>query len=709
MMGALWACEEKEGSGELTYEELQKQLEQMKLILEGNTQITKVEFDGDQMVLTFANGQAITTSIPTNIIPEIGPNGNWWINGKDLGASAEGKAPTIGANGNWWIGAEDTGVSAQGEKGDKGDAGENGKDGTGISKITYDPETAILTITLTDGSVYPFVIGATGDGNVGGNLIGDLNGEFLLTSVTNGDLPFLTLSYDTDNNLTNVDYYTNVFNAPERLAGLTQVYMGGKVTTHRLTEYAQTDKILPVSDIFENKEYYYNDHSRFLVRYTPTALFRELFPNGIRYVEYIEVFMNTFMSQWPYGAYLYNTEYVYRWDYNYSGDYYMIYKFPRKYFYKYEEWSEENKCFLDTENGQTYFYCPYLSYNYYENHVDEYYWDHWNRLWRWYDNTEGYDLSGVYVNWYDELYYDGEIVFGYPERMMNAFDDVDFRVKAEKYTGKADRVEGKKLYNYFAPKSSEIINMSNLTGNYKALYCEYMMYEKGDEIQGVEVNYAHSASDMKVSYDGNQVANVVMENNKMKKVIVIEDNGQQTEVLKFNYSGDKLVSLDAPYAHAEEVAKFAYDSRGNLTEMSVHSGKLEGQGMESTLYALGLITTHTYYNEELGRVVYGYKYSTDYVPLLRLSYNYGYKNFMNHTIVAAHPIVSLFEFENAIEEFNWAGHGSCLFAEYSHFNEGGYPERVKGVFHYSPVSSNTEVPVNGAVAGLYKLRYEKKK
>lgn len=305
----------------------------------------------------------------------------------------------------------------------------------------------------------------------------------------------------------------------------------------------------------------------------------------------------------------------------------------------------------------------------------------------------------------------GDIVFGPGQDMMNAFNDILFRVKAEPYTGKADVIDGKKLYNYFAPKASEVINLDNLSGNYKALYCEYMMYEKGDEIQGAEVNYAYTDSDIKASFEGNEVVNLVMENNKLKSAIVVDADGQRTEALSFKYSGDKLSYINAPYADAQEVAKFTYDSRGNLTEMSVHSGKLEGKGMESTLYTLGLITTYTYYNEELGRVVYGYKYSTDYVPLLRLSYNYGYKNFMNHTLVAANPIVSLFEFENAIEEVNWAGHGSCLFAEYSHFNEGGYPERIKGIFHYSPLntSGNGDYPVNGAVAGLYKLNYEKKK
>lgn len=49
--------------------------------------------------------------------PEIGANGNWWINGVDTGILArgiDGKTiiPEIGINGNWWVDGVDTGVAA---------------------------------------------------------------------------------------------------------------------------------------------------------------------------------------------------------------------------------------------------------------------------------------------------------------------------------------------------------------------------------------------------------------------------------------------------------------------------------------------------------------------------------------------------------------------------------------------------------------------
>lgn len=67
--------------------------------------------------------------------PQIGDNGNWWIDGKDTGVPAKGAdgqvvLPQIGDNGNWWISDKDTGISAKGEKGDKGESGTAGANGS---------------------------------------------------------------------------------------------------------------------------------------------------------------------------------------------------------------------------------------------------------------------------------------------------------------------------------------------------------------------------------------------------------------------------------------------------------------------------------------------------------------------------------------------------------------------------------------------------
>ena len=77
------------------------------------------------------------------VTPNIGDNGNWWINGEDTGISAQGPKGEDGEdgadgddgsmpdikiiNGNWYINGVDTGVSAKGDKGDDGTSGSNGK------------------------------------------------------------------------------------------------------------------------------------------------------------------------------------------------------------------------------------------------------------------------------------------------------------------------------------------------------------------------------------------------------------------------------------------------------------------------------------------------------------------------------------------------------------------------------------------------------
>ena len=70
--------------------------------------------------------------------PEIGQNGNWWIDGVDTGVPAKGQdgedgedgtTPHIGSNGNWWIGNVDTGVPAKGQDGQDGNDGNDGQPG----------------------------------------------------------------------------------------------------------------------------------------------------------------------------------------------------------------------------------------------------------------------------------------------------------------------------------------------------------------------------------------------------------------------------------------------------------------------------------------------------------------------------------------------------------------------------------------------------
>ena len=144
--------------------------------------------------------------------------------------------------------------------------------------------------------------------------------------------------------------------------------------------------------------------------------------------------------------------------------------------------------------------------------------------------------------------------------------------------------------------------------------------------------------------------------------------------------------------------------------------------MGELLTNLGLAYRTNVYDEELGMVVEKYVYPEDYTPLLKLKYDYTMKNFMNHTVTAANPLLTAFNSENAIQELIWVGHGSCFFAEYMDFNDGGYPQKVKGYLQLSPFyeygddtdswddydqNDCFEYPVNGSVATSYKLHYQK--
>ena len=229
--------------------ELEEQIAALKAQLENNAKITNVAFADGQMTLTFGDGTVLTTDTPDNIVPTIGENGNWWVNGEDLGVSAEAQIPTVGSNGNWWVGGEDTGVSAKGDKGDqgdKGDKGDKGDTGTGIQSTSYDPETGILTITLTDGTKYEYALSTDGEELIG-NRLEDLNGAYLLASILNGDLPFAQLTYDDQNRMTSIAYYETLLNAPVKSADVKFTYNAdGKIATRTATYYAKQNQVTDI-------------------------------------------------------------------------------------------------------------------------------------------------------------------------------------------------------------------------------------------------------------------------------------------------------------------------------------------------------------------------------------------------------------------------------------------------------------------------------
>lgn len=104
---------EVDGIGDLISSYLQEYLTSSSTVEQ--SQVKGLE-DALSNILSVVEIENIVDSKLTNaVVPEIGGNGNWVINGEDTGISAVGKdgdSPRIGSNDNWWLGDVDMGVRA---------------------------------------------------------------------------------------------------------------------------------------------------------------------------------------------------------------------------------------------------------------------------------------------------------------------------------------------------------------------------------------------------------------------------------------------------------------------------------------------------------------------------------------------------------------------------------------------------------------------
>jgi len=133
----------------------------------------------------------------------IGPNGNWYIDGKDSGKpsqgvqgeqgdpgdpGADGYTPviTIGPNGNWFIDGEDTGITAKGQDGEDGEDGKDGEDGAdgadGISPTIVNQGGELYwaldgELILVDGQPVPATVAPTFSVSPDGHLIMTVGGK----------------------------------------------------------------------------------------------------------------------------------------------------------------------------------------------------------------------------------------------------------------------------------------------------------------------------------------------------------------------------------------------------------------------------------------------------------------------------------------------------------------------------------------------------
>ena len=239
-------------------DQLKKENQELREALAANARIESVEFTDTEMILTYSNGLKVTTSIPDVLkgedgaTPYIGENGHWWIGEKDSGISAQGAngekgaTPKIGDNGHWWIGDEDTGVVAKGA---------DGVDGVGIKSMSYDPETGMLVIVLTNGNESKFKI-SNQEGDLSAVLMDDINGAYLVTKISMGDIPYAQIEYNAENQVTKITTSTaNGYTILKNME-IEKEYANGKPSKIITRRYA-TEKTVKYSDEYLEQ---YIDH-----------------------------------------------------------------------------------------------------------------------------------------------------------------------------------------------------------------------------------------------------------------------------------------------------------------------------------------------------------------------------------------------------------------------------------------------------------------
>lgn len=689
-----YSCSES-ASGDASIEELQKEVANLKKQLEQNTKITKVAFEGDQMLLTFADGTTLKTATPQSVIPNIGDNGNWWVNGEDLGIKAKAQVPVIGSNGNWWCDGIDTGKPAQGDKGDKGDKGDMG---TGISKVEYDEATGILKITLTDKTTYEFslAIAEGGEGNVGGSKLEDTYGAYLLKNIYNGDFPFAEFTYDAGNKMTGATYYRNVLNTPQKYLEMVQAYNSdNKISSQKFTEYTFKNHLVAEHWRSFPEQESLNDYNQdSFQQITAEALYDLLFPDGLSGYNGTNPTKTDLLKKLLAGSReeFFDNTFVYSIKVENSN--FSISKHIRR-----ESNTVDSKYTFNLvkDGNQFYYYGPYYSdYSEYWGNVSS-------------TGLNAKSAGSVSFNTYsdeNDEYWD----------LSNASDqycyyiNYSYKYLAVKYSGNEDEKAGNVIKDYYTPESNLIHNMTGESGKFKMLKQTYRSYQAGEALNSMTFSYAYNGNNFDVDNSDGNICYIEMSGDKISKVMSYQD-GAKKEFLKFNYNTDgKLATIDAPGENLTGIARFLYDAKNNPVEIQVNVDQLKGKGYDNELCYLGLAYRYTEHDAQLGQIVEKIKYASGNQPLLKINYNYGLKNFMNHTFTALNPILNTFNTNNAISELIWAGHGSCFMTEFSNYNEGGYPTRFKGVLQLSDqdVDEIADYPINGSVATLYKLEYQKK-
>ena len=721
------SCKDDNAVDNTDIQKLQSEIDALKAQLASSIQ--NVQFSGDNMILSFANGSSLTVPTPSNIIPYIGSNGNWWANGQDLGVKAQADAvvPTIGSNGNWYINGVDSGVKAEGKDGkdgENGKDGDNGLDGTGIKSITYDETTGVLTITLTDGSTSSFVLKSGGsEGGLSGDKLDDSE-PYLLTTIWNGDFPFAKFEYDNSDRLTSIVYYENRLNDTVRLASFHRTYnSNGKPDVSTVRYYATQDGVISIDD----KNKYLDYYSCIGEKYTTKQLFSKLFPSGVNYID-----SNGKNKKYTGGDDDRNRliiDALMRNDYNcgYNGfvivdgkNYIINYYYNDGYEFIFTPLTDTDYA-LSKIDGVDVILTNKRPNSFDRDLDDDYYYN--------YDYNKRYDTFAFLSSYNDQVLFSEEdsyndIIIAL-ETTNIGYNYFNYYYLAwttlSKPDGNIDGQVGKYVGDYVYVSNDEMANFRSTptSSNWVYLARNLKICNKGDVLENARLKYTYSGNDFTAneSHDGESqdLAYIVMDGNRISKFQVIED-GVKKDAAKVNYAANgSIESVDYIYG-GENISgcmKVVYDDKLNPVELKVDASQIQKIDNFSELFIfLGLAYRQEAYDKDYGAIVSKTVYAKELNTLFKASYNYSLKNFFKHTFSAFNPIIEGFTMNNAISEIGWAGHGSCLMTEYLDYNGGGYPLKAKAILQVSPTDftdSEYQIPVNlGGVAITFKFDYKLK-
>lgn len=194
LSSVFFACSDNDSD---EVDNLKKQLE-----AEQNKTVSDVTFEGDNMVIAFSNGTK-TTMTASSVIE-----------------------------------------------------GAKGETGNGIATITFNKETGVLAITMTNGTKTEFNIVETLDGRVA-VLKEDSNGACYIKTLYLGAVPLIENTYDEDFNLKKSIISTNIDGMILKTNEVEKTYTAGKLTGIKTAEYAMESAVKYTTEYLNDESYVY--------------------------------------------------------------------------------------------------------------------------------------------------------------------------------------------------------------------------------------------------------------------------------------------------------------------------------------------------------------------------------------------------------------------------------------------------------------------